>query len=524
MALEACLLDRSGPGGLDVTKDVVGPSPSVSGDLQGNVVVLHELERSADTLQRIQRALGTYLEDRRSAFSRFYFVGDDDLLEILGNPKDPRKVVPHLPKMFAAISCVEMETLEGSEDGEPEILLASMSSNKNEIVQLTDSEAMARPISVVHGNVLMWLTELEDSMAVTLAALLRRCLHAMHDLPPIFTGSAGHTDADSPGSGPSAGSYGLALDEWVTPLPAQVACLAEQIGWTLAVEKTIHPGNVENCTRANVSGRTPTLKVVEAAIITKLKVMAQNVLSSSVTVGDFACSQSGLNPAVALPNVAFESMPTPLRLKYEQLITELVHQRDVTRLLHSRGVAHSEEFDWLVHLRIYALPSQVSLDVDRLSHRKLVGGHYECRMADTAFHYGFEYLGTIDRLVQTPLTDRCYLTLTQALHLRLGGSPFGPAGTGKTETVKSLGAVLGRFVLVFNCDESFDFAAMGRIFRGLCQVMPATVLCCAFLASLSCPTADPRIQSSFRILIICLIWLCCCNCVVPLAGGRVGML
>ena len=52
----------------------------------------------------------------------------------------------------------------------------------------------------------------------------------------------------------------------------------------------------------------------------------------------------------------------------------------------------------------------------------------------------------------------------------LGGNPFGPAGTGKTESVKMLASLLGRFCLVFNCDESFDFQAMGRIFRGLCQV------------------------------------------------------
>ena len=59
--------------------------------------------------------------------------------------------------------------------------------------------------------------------------------------------------------------------------------------------------------------------------------------------------------------------------------------------------------------------------------------------------------------------------MSEALHARLGGNPFGPAGTGKTESVKALGAQLGRFVLVFNCDETFDFHAMGRIFVGLCQ-------------------------------------------------------
>ncbi len=91
-------------------------------------------------------------------------------------------------------------------------------------------------------------------------------------------------------------------------------------------------------------------------------------------------------------------------------------------------------------------------------------------MADARMDHGLEYHGIGERLVQTPLTDRAYLALMHALHLRLGGCPFGPAGTGKTETVKALGSTLGRFVLVFNTDESFDFRAMGRIFSGLCQV------------------------------------------------------
>ncbi len=46
--------------------------------------------------------------------------------------------------------------------------------------------------------------------------------------------------------------------------------------------------------------------------------------------------------------------------------------------------------------------------------------------------------------MHTPLTDKCYLTLTLGMHMGFGGCPYGPAGTGKTESVKALGMLLGR--------------------------------------------------------------------------------
>ncbi|XP_067623201.1 cytoplasmic dynein 2 heavy chain 1-like [Eurosta solidaginis] len=53
------------------------------------------------------------------------------------------------------------------------------------------------------------------------------------------------------------------------------------------------------------------------------------------------------------------------------------------------------------------------------------------------------------------------------MQMGLGGNPFGPAGTGKTECVKALGSMLGRLVLVFNCDENVDTESMSLILTGL---------------------------------------------------------
>lgn len=142
------------------------------------------------------------------------------------------------------------------------------------------------------------------------------------------------------------------------------------------------------------------------------------------------------------------------RTKIISLITLDVHARDVVHKLIKDKTEGPSAFLWQQQLRFYW--AQTNMDVD-------------IRICDFRCKYFYEWIGNTGRLVITPLTDRCYITLTMGLRLFLGGAPAGPAGTGKTETTKDLARALALPCYVFNCSDQMNYQTMADIFRGLAQ-------------------------------------------------------
>ncbi|KAM4600952.1 dynein axonemal heavy chain 11 [Polymixia lowei] len=341
-------------------------------------VKLEDLQRR---LALCEKALAEYLETKRLAFPRFYFVSSADLLEILSKGSRPREITCHFPKLFD-----NMSDLEFSEDDPMDIhkVAVGMYSKEREYVPFQSRCSCDGPVE-------SWLTCVEDTMRESVRALLSEAVSVYED---------------------------RSREQWVLDFPAQVALTGSQVWWSNDMALVFE--RLEE-------GFESALKDYNKKQIAQLNSLI-NLLLGDLSSGD--------------------------RQKIMTICTIDVHARDVVASLAARKVTSSQAFQWLSQLR------------HRWDEQRR---HCFVNICDAQFLYSYEYLGNTPRLVITPLTDRCYITLTQSLHLTMSGAPAGPAGTGKTETTKDLGRALGVMVYVFNCSEQMDYKSIGNIYKGLAQ-------------------------------------------------------
>ncbi|XP_075235019.1 sterile affecting ciliogenesis [Lycorma delicatula] len=147
-------------------------------------------------LELVQKGLSDYLEMKRSVFPRFYFLSDDELLEILSQARNPRAVQPHLKKCFENIYKLTFES---------DMKIIDMSSGDGECVKLM-------PSMYPEGGVEFWLLRVEDVMKNTVRMHLKLALNVIETDERV---------------------------KWVLEWPGQVVIAGCQTYWTAHVENGI---------------------------------------------------------------------------------------------------------------------------------------------------------------------------------------------------------------------------------------------------------------------------------------------
>jgi len=347
---------------------------------------LEEKFRKANQkLDEIQKGLNDYLEMKRLFFPRFFFLSNDELLEILSQTKEPRAVQPHLGKCFEGVNRVHFEK---------DLQISQMISAEGECVNM---DRKVNPESSANkGNVEKWLLELE---AIQWDSIRTQTVGSIEEYKRV------------------------PRKAWILNWPAQVILGVSSIYWTQEV------------TGALLNGGGQALIAVNNQLDNQLREMVQLVRGK---------------------------LDKLQRKTLGALTTIDVHNRDVVSHMVELKTHDVADFEWMSQLRYYWEDSWKDGQAIKKGMKTVVA-----RIVNARCLYGYEYLGNTMRLVITPLTDRCYRTMIGAVDLLYGGAPEGPAGTGKTETVKDLSKAVAIHCVVFNCSDGLDYLAMAKFFKGL---------------------------------------------------------
>uniref|UniRef100_A0A1B0AXU3 AAA+ ATPase domain-containing protein n=1 Tax=Glossina palpalis gambiensis TaxID=67801 RepID=A0A1B0AXU3_9MUSC len=336
--------------------------------------LLESLQKAVELLDDITTGVSNYLEKKRLFFPRFFFLSNDEMLEILSETKDPLRVLPHLSKCFEGVDSLEFDQTKN---------VLSMLSSDMELVPFVDIVSTA----AAGGSVEKWLLGVESEMLKAVRDQMEKSYHHYPTLRRL---------------------------EWMCSWPQMIVLCVSQIYWAANVHSSLRKMSV------NPHAVADFFKELNI----DLKQTVELIRSTKI---------SNLN-----------------RITIKSLIVIDVHAKDVIEDLVRQKISSEYDFQWMSQLRYYWEENDSWV-----------------RIINATVHYANEYLGNSDRLVITPLTDRCYRTLVGAYQLHLNGAPEGPAGTGKTETTKDLAKALAVQCKVFNCSDGLDYKAMGKFFKGL---------------------------------------------------------
>ena len=175
--------------------------------------VMARLEEVQKQLTLCEKALNDFMDSKRRAFPRFYFVSPADLLDILSNGNNPKKIMVHMPKIFQAI-----ETLSLKDDGDRPQAIGMETCVGKEYVEFS------KPLKLV-GKVENYLGDVIDTMRNSLKHI---------------GGKSVATQQVSPKA------------DWIKQDPSQITLIINLCVWVRNVEQSFHslkgnPGSMKKC-------------------------------------------------------------------------------------------------------------------------------------------------------------------------------------------------------------------------------------------------------------------------------------
>ncbi|CRG99093.1 dynein heavy chain, putative [Plasmodium relictum] len=418
-----------------------------------NEDLFYLLSKFFKNIELCEKALNDYLDQKKKAFPRFYFLSNIALLDILSNGKNPLKILPYINDVFNAIKTIEFNKdniNEGTnkEDNNGEMFENELLKNNDKIEKIEDEneqkensmkqdyednneiknklnkkkndnnnnneckEYVAKGVYSIEnehleflneltlkGNVENYLKDLENHLKITIRSILENA--------KINSENLDEHNRD---------------ETMISKYISQVVCTCNQIVVTEEINKCFD--ELENGN--------------ESAFVDYKKILIERI-----------------NKLIKLVE---KTEDYNIRTKLLSLIILDVHTRDVIISFIKKKISDSTSFDWQAQLKYYWVYD-----------KKINNYTCEIKICDFKTKYLYEYIGNSGKLVITPLTDKCYITLTQALNLILGGAPAGPAGTGKTETTKDLSKAIGIAIFIFNCSNQMNYFNMSQICIGLSQ-------------------------------------------------------
>ncbi|XP_028415382.1 dynein heavy chain 8, axonemal-like isoform X2 [Dendronephthya gigantea] len=427
----------------------------------GDIPKIQVLKHLYEELDVCFKSLQVYLNARRKVFPRFYFVSDLVLLAILSQPYTLDSVKPHFKSLFVDLADIALKprseyqpkctwnmavnnvkkTMKEEEDQGANLFLpphrkpsqnmqsehelgrtisrnlsTSVSTSSYSEWRIVYSDAVSvtsekgetlqlKKEVFLNGGVELWLSELSRVLQATVHETIVKCIGDANTL-----------------------NY---IDEIAQKYPPQVACLGLLYMWTRECETAIADIRMDRKALPNAVRRF-------WSILSRLP----NILIKG----------SWRNVDQNLTVAAHD--------KLEALLSYGMYLRDIVDDLGKRKLRDVTDFEWKRNTRFYG---------DIREKGKDGKPHSLLHLLENDLEYGNEFYGSRMPIVLTPITERCFLTLTKAVTEYQCGAIIGASGTGKTETAKGLAHMLGQYFVSLSCTPKMDFGQVAKIFTGLAQ-------------------------------------------------------